>query len=92
MLNVNPDDASLLTDLGVTLGKAGMMPQAETRLQAAADANPRDTRSLYWLGVAQQELGKTAEARAAFTRFVELAPSRYQPQVALAKDRLARLQ
>ncbi|MBL8980031.1 MAG: tetratricopeptide repeat protein [Gemmatimonadetes bacterium] len=91
-VNVNPDDASLLTDLGVTLGKAGMMPQAETRLQAAADANPRDTRSLYWLGVAQQELGKTAEARAAFTRFVELAPSRYQPQVALAKDRLARLQ
>lgn len=90
--NVNPDDASLLTDLGVTLGKAGMMPQAETRLQAAADANPRDTRSLYWLGVAQQELGKTAEARAAFARFVELAPSRYQPQVALAKDRLARLQ
>ena len=91
-VNVNPDDASLLTDLGVTLGKAGMMPQAETRLQATADANPRDTRSLYWLGVAQQELGKTAEARAAFTRFVELAPSRYQPQVALAKDRLARLQ
>lgn len=91
-VNVNPDDASLLTDLGVTLGKAGMMPQAETRLQAAADANPRDTRSLYWLSVAQQELGKMAEARAAFTRFVELAPSRYQPQVALAKDRLARLQ
>lgn len=91
-VNVNPDDASLLTDLGVTLGKAGMMPQAETRLQAAADANPRDTRSLYWLGVAQQELGKTAEARASFTRFVELAPSRYQPQVAVAKDRLARLQ
>lgn len=91
-VNVNPDDASLLTDLGVTLGKAGMMPQAEARLQAAADANPRDTRSLYWLGVAQQELGKMAEARAAFTRFVELAPSRYQPQVALAKDRLARLQ
>jgi tetratricopeptide (TPR) repeat protein len=90
--NVNPDDASLLTDLGVTLGKAGMMPQAETRLQAAADANPRDTRSLYWLGIAQQELGKTAEARASFTRFVELAPSRYQPQVAMAKDRLARLQ
>lgn len=91
-VNVNPDDASLLTDLGVTLGKAGMMPQAEARLQAAADANPRDTRSLYWLGVAQQELGKMAEARAAFARFVELAPSRYQPQVALAKDRLARLQ
>lgn len=91
-VNVNPDDASLLTDLGVTLGKAGMMPQAESRLQAAADANPRDTRSLYWLGIAQQELGKTAEARATFNRFVELAPSRYQPQVAMAKERLARLQ
>ncbi len=88
----NPDDPSLLLDLGITLGKAGMLPQAETRLHAATAANPRDTRALFWLGLAQAEQGKAVEARASLTRFVELAPSRYQPQVAMAKDRLARLQ
>ncbi len=90
--NANPDDASLLTDLGVTLGKAGMMPQAETRLQAAADANPRDARAFFWLGLAQMDQGKKAEARAAFTRFLALAPSRYGPQIVMARDRLTQLQ
>lgn len=91
-VNTNPDDASLLLDLGVTLGKAGMMPQAEAKLQAAVDANPRDSRAWYWLGVAQQAEGKRAEAKATFERFVALAPSRYGPQIAMAKERLAQLQ
>lgn len=91
-VNINPDDASLLLDLGVTLGKAGMMPEAEAKLQAAVDANPRDTRAWYWLGVAQQAEGKRAEAKATFERFVALAPSRYGPQIAMARERLAQLQ
>ena len=90
--NTNPDDASLLLDLGVTLGKAGMMPQAETRLQAAVDANPRDTRAWFWLGLAQLDQGKKDAARQSLTTFVALAPSRYAPQVTMAKQRLAQLQ
>jgi superkiller protein 3 len=90
-VNANPDDASLLLDLGITLGKAGMMPQAESRLQMAADLNPRDPRPHFWLGVSQMEQGKNAEARASFTRFLALAPSRYDRQIAMAKDRLAQL-
>jgi Flp pilus assembly protein TadD len=90
-VDANPDDASLLLDLGVALGKAGMMPQAESRLQAAVDANSRDTRALFWLGLAQMDLGKKAEARGSFTRFLELAPSRYDRQIAMAKERLAQL-
>ncbi len=91
-VDANPDDASLLLDLGVTLGKAGMMPQAETRLQLAANANPRDPRPWFWLGLAQMEEGKKAEARESLTRFLALAPSRYDRQIGMARDRLAQLQ
>jgi tetratricopeptide (TPR) repeat protein len=91
-VDANPDDASLLLDLGVTLGKAGMMPQAEKRLQLAADANPRDPRPWFWLGLAQIDEGKKPEARASLTHFLALAPSRYDRQIGMAKDRLAQLQ
>ena len=40
-VDANPDDPSLLTDLGVTLGKAGQMEEAVAMLERAADANPR---------------------------------------------------
>ncbi|HXI19706.1 MAG TPA: tetratricopeptide repeat protein [Gemmatimonadales bacterium] len=91
-VNANPDDPSLLMDLGVTLGKAGLMPQAQTKLAQAAQANPRDSRVYFWLGLADMDLGKRDEARDALTRFVALAPSRYERQITMAKDRLARLQ
>lgn len=91
-INANPDDSSLLTDLGVTLGKAGMLPQAETRFQLAIDSNPRDTRPLFWLGLAQMEEGKHEAARDSFNRFLSLAPSRYDRQITMAKDRLSQLQ
>jgi tetratricopeptide (TPR) repeat protein len=90
-VNANPDDSSLLLDLGITLGKAGMMPQAESRLQMAAELNPRDARPYFWLGMSQMEQGKNPEAKASFTRFLELAPSRYERQIAMAKERLAQL-
>ncbi len=91
-VNANPDDASLLLDFGITLGKAGMMPQAETRFQAAIDANPRDVRSLFWLGLAQMEQGKKDAARASFNRFLAAAPSRYDRQITMAREKLATLQ
>lgn len=91
-VNANPDDASLLTDLGVTLGKAGMMAQAETRFQAAIEANPRDVRPLFWLGLAQMDLGKKDAARESLNRFVAAAPSRYERQITMAREKLATLQ
>lgn len=91
-INANPDDASLVFDLGMTLGKAGMMPQAETRFQAALEANPRDVRSLFWLGMTQVEQGKTGAARDSFNRFIAAAPSRYERQVGMAREKLAGLQ
>jgi tetratricopeptide (TPR) repeat protein len=90
-VNTNPDDPSLLLDLGITLGKAGKMADAEARLREAIKANPRDSRAYFWLGIAATDLGKQAEAKDAYNQFLALAPSRYGPQIASARERLAKL-
>jgi Flp pilus assembly protein TadD len=91
-IDANPDDASLLMDLGVTLGKAGRYGEAEEALQRAAEANPRDARIPFWLGLCQMEESKPAEAKASLTHFVAVAPSRWEKQIAMANQRLAGLQ
>ena len=90
-VDANPDDPSLLTDLGVTLGKAGQMEEAVSTLERAADANPRDVRPLFWLGIGYSQVNRTADARTAFTHFIAAAPKRYAAQVTKAKDQLAQL-
>lgn len=90
-INANPDDPSLLTDLGVTLGKSGKWQEAEETLKQAAEANPRDPRPFFWMGLCQVEQGKRDEAKASLTRFVATAPSRWEAQINLANQRLARL-
>ena len=91
-VNANPDDLSLQMDLGVTLGRAGRFVEAEEALRTSTDGLPRNTAAWYWLGIAEQQLGKKAEARTAFERVVALAPSRMQALVAQAKQHLAVLQ
>jgi tetratricopeptide (TPR) repeat protein len=90
-VDANPDDPSLLMDLGVTQGKAGAFQAAAETLQEAIQGNPRDVRTYFWLGIAEQQLGKNAEARAAYQHFVEVAPSRFEKQIALARQRLEAL-
>jgi Flp pilus assembly protein TadD len=90
-VSANPDDPSLLLDLGKTLAGAGDWAGAEQTLKQAGDANPRDSRVPYYLGIVQQQLNKKEEARASFDRFIALAPSRYARQVDNAKQRLAAL-
>jgi tetratricopeptide (TPR) repeat protein len=87
-INANPDDPSLETDLGRTLARAGQWIDAEQALQQAVAGNPRDPRPHYFLGIIEQHQNKTAEARTAFRDFIALAPSRYAPQVADARQRL----
>ncbi len=91
-VNANPDDPSLVLDLGVTLAKAGQWAESEKTLRQALDGNPRDPRVPYYLGIVEQQLAKKDDARAAFTRFLAIAPSRYDRQIADAKQRLATLQ
>ena len=87
-INANPDDPSLETDLGKTLARAGQWIDAERALQEAVAENPRDPRPHYFLGIVEQHQNKTTEARAAFQDFIALAPRRYGPQVADARQRL----
>ena len=55
------------------------------------DANPHDARVAYYLGRVEEQLSKPADARAAYTRFLSIAPSRYATQIADAKQRLETL-
>ena len=55
-------------------------------------ANPRQTEALYSLGMVASRLGRSVEARAVLTRFLELAPSRYTEMITNAKAQLAVLQ
>lgn len=90
-VNANPDDPSLLLDLGKALAGSGDWAGAEQTLKQAMDANPRDSRVPYYLGIVEQQLNKKEEARVSFDRFIALAPSRYARQVENAKQRLAAL-
>lgn len=91
-VDANPEDVSLLMDLGVTIGKSGKFAEAEEVLKQAAEANPRDPRIAFWTGICQAEQGKREDARASFTHFLNTAPGRWDRQIALAKQRLAGLQ
>ncbi len=86
--NANPDDPSLQLDLGETFAQAGQWQDAEKALKDAQTGNPRDARVPYYLGVVEMQLNEKAEARNALTRFIAIAPSRYERQVADAKKRL----
>jgi tetratricopeptide (TPR) repeat protein len=87
-IEVNPSDATLKLDLAVTQGKAGRFDEAVQSLHEAAAQNPLDARPHFWLGVAYAQLGKAPESRAAFARFVETAPSRYESMLMTARQRL----
>jgi len=90
-VDANPEDPSLVFDLGATLANAGLLPEADSTLRRAAAANPRDVRATYALGIVDAGLGRPVEAREAFNTFLSLAPSRYSAMIADARQRLAAL-
>ena len=82
---VNPDDASLLVELGGTLLNAGERAEALQVLREAEAHLPRDPRLYLLLGLALTEPDEAASRRAALTHFVAIAPSRMAPQVSAAR-------
>jgi tetratricopeptide (TPR) repeat protein len=90
-INANPDDPTLELDLGWTLVKARRFADAEESLRSAAERSPRDPRAAYYLGLVQLQLGKAADAKTNFQRFIGIAPSRYERQIADAQQRVASL-
>lgn len=89
---VNPDDPSVLLDLGVVLREAGRLQESAETLRRAMEANPRDSRVPYHLGVTLQADGRGPEAVIAFKRFLALAPTRYERQILDAELRVAALE
>jgi Flp pilus assembly protein TadD len=87
----NPDDASLLFDLGESLARAGELAEAHSVLRQARDANPRNVRALYVLGRVASQIGEKEEARDAYQRFLALAPSRFADQKTEVEHRLQEL-
>ncbi|MBI1967919.1 MAG: tetratricopeptide repeat protein [Gemmatimonadetes bacterium] len=88
----NPDDPTAQYELGVILAETGKPAEAEEQLRQAMARNPLDPRIPYRLGLVAQQLNKPSEARAAFERFIALGATRYDRQLADAKQRLATLQ
>jgi tetratricopeptide (TPR) repeat protein len=90
-VNANPDDPSLVFDLGVSLHNAGYNAEAENVLRQALEANPRETRAHLVLGAVLEAQRKDDAARLAYQRFLELAPARYASLSDDARRRLAEL-
>ncbi len=81
-VTANPDDPSLLTDLGVLLRQADSLAESETVLRQSMDANPRDPRPPYYLGLTELQMGRADAARNAFQRFLAMAPRRDSVEMA----------
>jgi tetratricopeptide (TPR) repeat protein len=90
-VETNPDDASLLLDLGITLGRAGQFDQAVEALEQAREMNPRDVRTLFWIGIAAFQLKKYDQAREAFASFIGMASTRFDRQITVARQRLTEM-
>lgn len=88
-VDVNPDDPSLLVDLGATLAAADRFEEAENTLGQAMAAAPRDARIPYLLGMVALRRDRKDAARQAFARFLAIAPSRFASQVAEVHEQLA---
>lgn len=82
---VNPDDASLMVELGGTLLNAGRRSEALQVLREARALLPRDPRLYLLLGLALSEPDEAEERTMALERFVAIAPSRMSSQVAAAR-------
>src|SRR5690606_25488029 len=91
-IDANPDDATLHLDLGIALGKSGDFPGAEQAIRVTLERIPRHAEAWFWLGLALEQQGKRVEARGAFGKVVELAPSRLKHRADAARQKVAALQ
>lgn len=87
-LAVQPDDAALLFDLGTTLTRSGDLPQSIEVLTRAMNANPRNSRIPYLLGMTALRMRRHDVARPVLERFLALAPSRFGTQISQVRSAL----
>lgn len=88
----NPEDATAWREFGEILLTAGRAGDAVAPIAQARERNPRDVMALYVLGMVHQELGRPAEARDAYERFIAMAPATlYERRITEAQWRLRTL-
>lgn len=87
----NPDDHTLLIDLGASLMRVGQLDESMDVLEQAAELGPRDPRAPYTLALAAIRRQDYPTARAALARYLALAPSSDTFQIGEARRRLAEL-
>lgn len=90
-VDADPEDPSLLLDLGITLFRAGRSEQAAPILLQARSGLPRNFRVPYYEGYVASALARPDAAREAFQRFLTLVPSRYADEIAEVRGRLHEL-
>ncbi len=88
-LKLKPGDANWLNALGQLVRDRGQFADAEKLFLAAIAADPVQTVARFNLGDIYQRQGMRAEARAALTEYLRLAP--HEPNAVLAKVYLAKL-
>ncbi|MEO8199603.1 MAG: tetratricopeptide repeat protein [Gemmatimonadota bacterium] len=88
----NPDDPSLLIDLGSTLVRAGKLDEGAEVLEQAVDENPRDPRAPFAQALLAAQRHDSVTMKSAYARFLRVAPSSWQSQVTEARTRLAALE
>lgn len=88
---VNPDDPTLLMDLGSTLMRARQLDRAQEVLSRAMEAAPRDARAPLSLSLVAMQRSDTLTARAALSRFLAIAPTSFSRQIDDARQRLAQI-
>lgn len=87
---VSSDDPTALFEFGVSLFNVGQVAEAEEPLRRAVELNPRYSPPYYLLGRAAEELGRPADARELYTKFIALSPQRMRELRFDAEQRLGK--
>jgi tetratricopeptide (TPR) repeat protein len=91
VFDFNPLQAAKEIDIGNQYGKRGKLNAAANRYQRATKFDPGSAEAFLRLGEAQEKLHLFAEARAAFTKYFELAKdAKDTKEVEAIKKRMAK--
>lgn len=74
-IQANPEDTDLQVQLGMAQFKAGDYEQALATLQAAVEAGNETSVAFLYLGLTNEEVERWADARTAYTRYLDLGRS-----------------
>jgi cytochrome c-type biogenesis protein CcmH/NrfG len=91
-LKLQPDNANVLTDLGVMYRKKGKAKEALALFNKAQVVNPKHEASLFNAGVVlMHDLNQPKEAKAAWEKLVQLNPSAKTPGGEPVKDLIEKM-